>query len=244
MPTSKIDPYLLKKLLIERKKVWEIAKIMNVSECTIIYWKKKLGFPSRRENARKRRELFKKLYFEGKTYKEISKILGVGIPTLMLYRIKLNLPPRQKWLSPEERLQRERQKLEFRVKLLNLVQERGVVNVDEAAELLNTDRKLINKLIADDDQLEKVSLCFARSPASKLIPTMVFGNYTGKHFVFCASSLEPVKQFLIKVIKQNLKRPLTRGEVVALRYRLEKRMRFPEEMVDDVICSLTFEFYE
>jgi len=143
MPSSKVDPELLRKLWIEGKKVWEIAKIMNVSVYTIQEWRRNLGLPSRFEYAKKRRDIFKKLYLEGKTYKEISEILGVGILTLISWRKKLHLPPRQKSLSPEEKQQREQQKLNIRDQLLLLVKEKGVVSFDEASKLLHIDKNLI-----------------------------------------------------------------------------------------------------
>jgi hypothetical protein len=205
-------------------------------------WRRRLGLPSRREIAEKRREAFKKLYLEGKTYREISKILGVKIGTVILWRRKLDLPPRWTPLTPDEKLKRDRERLEIRTKLLNLVLERGIVSFDEAAQSLNVDRSLINRLIQEEEQLEKLSLCFARSAASKVTPTMMFGNLAAKRFVYCRGCLEPVKQFLVKIVRENVKRPLNRGEVLALRYRLEQRMRLPKELVDDIICSLTFAY--
>jgi hypothetical protein len=244
MPSSKVDPELLRKLWIEGKKVWEIAKIMNVSVYTIQEWRRNLGLPSRFEYAKKRRDIFKKLYLEGKTYKEISEILGVGILTLISWRKKLHLPPRQKSLSPEEKQQREQQKLNIRDQLLLLVKEKGVVSFDEASKLLHIDKNLINEIVKKDDSLGKLQLCFGRSPAAKVTPTMVFGAYTAKSFVYLTNNLKALKTFLIKIIRENVKRPLNKGEVTALRYRLEHKLRLPKEMVDDILISLTYEFYD
>jgi transposase len=244
MSSSKVDPELLRKLWMEGKKVWEIAKIMNVSVYTIQEWRRNLGLPSRFEYAKKRRDIFKKLYLEGKTYKEISEILGVGILTLMSWRKKLHLPPRQKSLSPEEKQQREQQKLNIRDQLLLLVKEKGVVSFDEASRLLHIDKNLINEIVKKDDSLGKLQLCFGRSPAAKVTPTMVFGTYTAKSFVYLTNNLEALKTFLIKIIRENVKRPLNKGEVTALRYRLEHKLRLPKEMVDDILISLTYEFYD
>jgi len=244
MPSSKVDPELLRKLWMEGKKVWEIAKIMNVSVYTIQEWRRKLGLPSRFEYAKKRRDIFKKLFLEGKTYKEISEILGVGILTLMSWRKKLHLPPRQKSLSPEEKQQREQQKLNIRNQLLLLVKEKGVISFDEASKLLHIDKNVINEIVKKDDSLGRLQLCFGRSPAAKVTPTMVFGVYTAKSFVYLTDNLEVLKTFLIKIIKENIKRPLNKGEVTALRYRLERKLRLPKEMVDDILISLTYEFHD
>jgi len=244
MPSSKVDPELLRKLWMEGKKVWEIAKIMNVSIYTIQEWRRKLGLPSRFEYAKKQRDFFKKLYLEGKTYKEISEILGVGILTLMSWRKKLHLPPRQKSLSPEERQQREQQKLDVRNQLFLLVKEKGVVSFDEASRLLHIEKNVINEIVKKDDSLRKLQLCFGKSSAAKVAPTTVFGTYTAKSFVYLTNDLEALKTFLIKIIKKNVRRPLSKGERVALRYRLERKFRLPKEMVDEILISLTYKFYD
>jgi len=73
---------------------------------------------------------------------------------------------------------------------------------------------------------------------------MVFGAYTAKSFVYLTNNLKALKTFLIKIIRENVKRPLNKGEVTALRYRLEHKLRLPKEMVDDILISLTYEFYD
>jgi transposase len=229
---------------MEGKKVWEIAKMMNVSVYTIQECRRKLGLPSRFEHTKKLRDIFKKLYLEGRTYKEISEILGIRISTLMSWRKKLHLPPRQKFLSPEEKQQREQQRANIRNQLLTLVKEKGVISFDEACKLLHADKNIINEIIKKDDSLGKLQLCFGRSPAAKVTPTMVFGVYTAKSFVYLTDNLEALKTFLIKIIKENIRRPLNRGEVTALRYRLEHKLRLPKEMVDDILISLTYEFHD
>lgn len=243
MPASKIDSDLLKKLWMEGKKIWEIAKIMKVSVYTVQQWRKNLGLPSRRENIKRQQEIFRQLYREGKTYKEISKTLNVGILTLMSWRKKLNLPPRQKYLNPEEKLQRQQQILELRNKLMELVHEKGIICFDEASQLLGIDKKLINEIVKKDEMLKKLHLCFGRSAAAKITPSRIFGNYATKSFVYHANNSDVVKSFLIKIIRENIKRPLTRGEVVALRYRFEHKMHLPKKMVDEILISLTYEFY-
>ena len=242
MTAKRFDKELFKQLWIQGKKAWEIANIMGISIYTVHEWRKRLNLPSRREQSRQRREIFKKLYLEGKTYREISNEIKVSIPTLMQWRRKLGLPKRGPQFSIKEKLQQEALKLEIREKMYDLISKTEIINIEEAAKLLNTNKYMISEAIRGDRRFAKLVLHFKRSPAG--IPaTKIFGKYTGKTFVYLRGTLQPVRNLIIRVVKETLGRPLKRGEVLALRYRLKESIHLPKEVIDDIIWSLTYGFY-
>jgi len=107
--------------------------------------------------------------------------------------------------------------------------------------LLNTNKYTIREIVKEDKRLAKIILHFKRSPAG--IPaTKIFGKYTSKTFIYLEGSFQPVKDLIIKIVKETLRRPLRRGEVLALRYRLKESMHLPKKEIDDIICSLTYGF--
>lgn len=179
-----------------------------------------------------------KLYQERKTYREMSETIGVTVDTLRKWRKKLSLPPRRKPPSQMEMLERQQRKAKLKNGLIALIEERGVVSVREACCKLKAEREEINNLIKENKEIRKLPLYFSRSPSSKVIPSDIFGKYTAKHLIYNVKSLDRLKQFLVRIVKENVGRQLTQGEILALRYRFERSMKLPKDFVNDLLFSL------
>lgn len=233
------DLNLFRKLWVEGKSRTEISRKLGISTWTVSVWRKKLGLPPRRKRMNpERRRRFIELYQVGETYREISEALGITVHTLRKWRKRLGLLPRWTPPSRSERLEREQRKLQLKSKLIALIDEKGAISVQEACCKLKAERNEINDLIKECREIEKLFLCFSRSAASKVIPSDIFGKYTAKRVIYNTKSLDRLKHFLVRIINENVKRELTQGEILALRYRFEKVMKLPREFVDDLLSLL------
>lgn len=87
------DIETLKKLYHDGKMDTEIAKILNVSDSCVFYWRKKLNLKSKFEYSKLskvNKELFEKMFFEDKTDKEIGKAMNVSQSVIYSFRKKNN----------------------------------------------------------------------------------------------------------------------------------------------------------